>query len=104
VWAPLLFEDEELPKERQRRDPVLPARSSESQLGISASQETDPSDGGRITGPEFRYFAFGLSQPRACTHSLKTDQSGPTFQQVPPPTPLQAKAYQLLNLLPVGGN
>ncbi len=30
VWAPLLFEDEELPKERQRRDPVLPARSSES--------------------------------------------------------------------------
>jgi transposase len=25
VWAPLLFEDEELPQERQRRDPVLPA-------------------------------------------------------------------------------
>jgi len=30
VWAPLLFEDEELPKEQQRRDPVLPAPSSES--------------------------------------------------------------------------
>jgi len=26
------------------------------------------------------------------------------FQQVPPPTPLQAKAYELLNLLPVAGN
>src|SRR6266446_457874 len=30
VWAPLLFEDEELPQERLRRDPVLPARGSES--------------------------------------------------------------------------
>jgi hypothetical protein len=28
----------------------------------------------------------------------------PTFQQVPPPTALQAKAYELLNLLPVAGN
>ena len=29
---------------------------------------------------------------------VKTDQHGPTLQQVPPPTPLQAKAYDLLNL------
>jgi hypothetical protein len=28
VWAPLLFEDEELPKQRSRRDPVLPAQES----------------------------------------------------------------------------
>jgi len=38
------------------------------------------------------------------TYGLKTDKSGPTFQQGPPPTPLQAKAYELLNLLPVAGN
>jgi len=38
------------------------------------------------------------------TYSLNTDKSGPTFQQVPPPTPLQAKVYELLNLLPVAGN
>jgi len=38
------------------------------------------------------------------TYSLKTDKSSPMFQQVPPPTPLQAKAYELLNLLPVAGN
>jgi hypothetical protein len=38
------------------------------------------------------------------TYSLKTDTSGPTFQQVSPPTPLQAKAYELLNLLPVAEN
>jgi hypothetical protein len=35
------------------------------------------------------------------SYSLKTDTSGPTAQQVPAPTPLQAKAYELLNLLPV---
>jgi transposase len=27
--APILFEDEELPQERKRRDPVLPAKPSE---------------------------------------------------------------------------
>jgi hypothetical protein len=30
VWEPLLFEDEELAVDRQRRDPVAPARASES--------------------------------------------------------------------------
>jgi hypothetical protein len=38
------------------------------------------------------------------TYSLKADPSGATFQQVPPPTPLQAKAYDALNPLPVAGN
>jgi hypothetical protein len=38
------------------------------------------------------------------TYGLKQHTSGPTFQQVPPPTPLQAKAYELLKLLPVAGN
>ena len=45
-----------------------------------------------------------LASRARVTYSLKTDKSGPTFQQVPPPTPLQAKAYELLNLLPVVGN
>jgi len=39
-----------------------------------------------------------LASRARVTYSLKTDKSGPTFQQVPPPTPLQAKAYELLNL------
>jgi hypothetical protein len=38
------------------------------------------------------------------TYSLKADQSGSTFQQVPAPKPLQAKAYEGLDLLPVVGN
>ena len=100
VWAPLLFEDEELPKERQRRDPVLPARSSESAQAKKLTHQT-------VDGLPVQSLATLLSDlaSRArVTYSLKTDQSGPSFQQVPPPTPLQAKAYELLNLLPVAGN
>jgi hypothetical protein len=64
VWAPLLFEDEELPRERQRRDPVLPATSSESaQVKKLTHQTTD--------GLEFRHPACGLSQPRACDLQLE---------------------------------
>ena len=40
VWAPLLFEDEELPQ----RAATTRSGSARPQLGISASQETDPSD------------------------------------------------------------
>src|SRR5450755_3363508 len=100
VWAPLLFEDEELPKQRQRRDPVLPPSSSESAQAKKLTHQT-------ADGLPVQSFATLLSHLASCarvTYSLKADQSSPTFQQVPPPTPLQAKAYELLNLLPVAGN
>ena len=38
VWEPLLFEDEELTEDRRRRDPVAPARASES--GASRRRHT----------------------------------------------------------------
>lgn len=100
VWAPLLFEDEELPNERRRRDPVLPARSSESAQAKKASKQT--TDG-------FPVHSFGtllaeLGNRSRVTYGVKSDKSSPTFQQVPPPNPLQARAYELLNLLPVAGN
>jgi len=100
VWAPLLFEDEELPQTRQRRDPVLPARSSESAQAKKLTHQT--ADG--LPVQSFATLLSDLASRARVTYSLKTDQSGPTFQQVPPPTPLQAKAYELLNLLPVAGN
>jgi transposase len=100
LWAPLLFEDEQLPDERQRRDPVLPARSSQAAQAKKLTHQT-------VDGLPVHSLATLLAElaSRArVTYSLKTDNSGPTFQQVPPPTPLQAKAYELLNLLPVTGN
>ena len=100
VWAPLLFDDEELPQERRRRDPVLPARSSESAKAKKLTHQT--AEG--LPVQSFATLLSDLASRARVTYSLKTDQSGPTFQQVPPPTPLQAKAYELLNLLPVAGN
>ena len=100
VWAPLLFEDEELPKQRQRRDPVLPPSSSESAQAKKLTHQT--ADG--LPVQSFATLLSDLASRARVTYSLKADKSSPTFQQVPPPTPLQAKAYELLNLLPVAGN
>src|SRR6516225_1620190 len=100
AWAPLLFEDEELPQQRSRRDPVLPASSSESAQAKKLTHQT--ADG--LPVQSLATLLSDLASRARVTYSLKTDKSGPTFQQVPPPTPLQAKAYELLNLLPVVGN
>jgi transposase len=100
VWAPLLFEDEELPHDRQRRDPVLPAHSSESTQAKKASKQTK--DG--LPVHSFGTLLAELGNRSRVTYGLKRDESAPTFQQVPPPNPLQARAYELLNLLPVAGN
>ena len=100
VWAPLLFEDEELPEQRQRRDPVLPARSSESAQAKKLTHQT--ADG--LLVQSFTTLLSDLASRARVTYSLKSDESSPTFQQVPPPTPLQARAHELLNLLSVAGN
>lgn len=99
VWAPLLFADEELPQQRQQRDPVLPASSSESVKAKKLSKQT--AEG--LAVQSFHTLLSTLASRARVTYSLKADSSSPTFQQVPPPTALQAKAYELLNLLPVAG-
>jgi hypothetical protein len=40
AWAPLLFADEELPEQRQQRDPILPATLSESAQHKKALHQT----------------------------------------------------------------
>ena len=37
------------------------------------------------------------------TYRLKSDDSSLTFTQVPEPTAIQRRAYELLGLFPVGG-
>jgi transposase len=100
VWAPLLFEDEELPQQRQHRDPVLPASGSESAQEKKASKQT--AEGFPVHS--FATLIFELGTRARVTYGLKTDESAPSFQQVPPPNPLQARAYELIRLLPVAGN
>jgi transposase len=100
VWAPLLFEDEELTEQRQRRDPVLQARSSQSAQAKKLTHQT--AEG--LPVQSFKTLLADLASRARVTYSLPTDKSAPTFQQVPPPTPLQTRANELLNLLSVAGN
>jgi transposase len=100
AWAPLLFEDEQLAQQRRQRDPVLPASCSPSAQQKKLTRQT--AEGFHVHS--FATLLAELASRARVTYSLKSDGSGPSFQQVPEPTPLQARAYELLNSLPVAGN
>src|SRR5947207_11289782 len=100
AWAPLLFEDEQLAELRRQRDPILPATGSPSAQEKKLTRQT--ADGFQVNS--FDTLMAALASRARVTYGLKSEESTPTFQQVPEPTPLQAKAYALLELLPVVGN
>jgi len=97
--APLLFEDEELPAARRRRDPVLPAKASPAAQQKKATHTT--SDG--LPVHSFHSLLAELGTRCRNTYRLKGDDATLTFSQVPDLTPVQRRAYQLLGLLPVAG-
>jgi transposase len=100
AWAPLLFEDEERWEERKRRDPVLSAQPSASAQRKKRSHET--ADG--LVVYSFTDLLKELASRSRVTYALKsdkTDETKTTFQQVPAPTPVQARAYELLRTFPV---
>jgi transposase/ribosomal protein L35 len=99
AWAPLLFEDEERPEERKRRDPILPAKPSASAQAKKTSRQT--AEG--LPVHSFQTLLAELASRARVTYELKSGGSKLTFQQVPEPTPLQARAYELLRLFPVAG-
>jgi transposase len=100
AWAPLLFADQELPEMRKMRDPILPAKISESAKDKKATHQTQ--DG--LPVHSFSSLMDNLATRVRVTYGLKSDPASPTFQQVPDPSPLQARAYQLLASYPVAGN
>ena len=99
VWAPLLFEDEERREERQRRDPVLPAQPSASAQAKKRSHLTV--DG--LPVQSCQSLLANLASRARVTYEIKSGNSKATGQQVPEPTPLQARAYELIRSFPVAG-
>jgi len=97
--APMLFEDEDLPAARPRRDPVLPAQPTASAKAKKATHTT--ADG--LSVHSFETLIAELASRARNTYRLKSDDSKLTFKQVPAPTPIQRRAYELLGLLPVDG-
>jgi Transposase DDE domain len=100
AWAPLLFADQELPDLRKLRDPILPASISETAKNKKVTHQTE--DG--LPVHSFSSLMDDLATRVRVTYGLKTDASSPKFQQVPEPSKLQAKAYQLLAAYPVARN
>src|SRR5215471_2479435 len=100
AWAPLLFEDEERREERERRDPIGPAKPSESARQKKRSHQTQEG----LPVHSFETLRADLATRARVTYSLQSGDSSPIFTQVPEPTALQARAYELIGLLPVAGN
>jgi transposase len=92
--APLLFNDEELDDNRKTRDPVLPAKPSES--AKSKKRQRVTADGFEVHSFETLMENLGTRCRNTCR--LKTDSAGPTFDKYTEPTPLQQRAFSLLGL------
>jgi len=104
AWAPLLFEDEERWEERKRRDPILTAKPSDSVQRKKSSHETVEG----LPAHSFEDLLSALASRARVTYALKSGKAeekttSVTFQQVPEPTPVQAKAYELVQTFPVTG-
>jgi transposase len=101
AWAPLLFEDEERVELRKRRDPVLPQQPSASVQSKKLSHQT--ADG--LPVHSFNSLLKELASRARVTYALSSDKAEPpaktTFRQLTAPTPVQARALELIRMFPV---
>jgi len=100
AWAPLLFEDEERREDRKRRDPILPAEPTASAKAKKHSHETPEG----LPVQSFATLLAELASRARVTYKFKSGNLRLTCKQVPEPTPLQARAYELIRAFPVTGN
>ena len=97
--APILFEDEELQEDRKRRDPILPAKPSESAKRKKATHRT--ADG--LPVHSFETLMAELATRGRVTYRLKSKDLDLAYKQMPDLSPIQIRAHELLGLLPVAG-
>lgn len=97
--APLLFEDEHLAEGRRHRDPILPAKPSEAAKRKKATHQT--ADG--LAVHSFATLMAELATRSRVSYRLKSEGLNLMLKKLPELTPIQARAYELLGLLPVAG-
>ena len=90
--APLLFDDEELDEQRNRRGPVKPAKPSASAKKKKALHMTP--DG--LPVQSFHSLLSHLATRCRNRCKVKDDRNGLTFNQITEMTPLQQRAFELL--------
>jgi hypothetical protein len=93
AWAPLLFQDEELTQQRQQRDAVAPAQASPSLRRKKSARRS--SEG--LPVHSFKTLLAELATRCRNTCRVKTDPAS-RFTTLTDPSPLQARALQLLGL------
>ena len=94
AWAPLLFADETLEADRATRDPVAPAAPSAAARRKKIERQT--ADG--LPLHSFDTLLAVLATRAALTCRLRSDPTAAPVRQVTPPSPLQARALELLGL------
>jgi transposase len=94
AWEPLLFEDEELVVDRCTRDPVAPARASES---ARRKKKTHTTPGG-LPVQSFRTLMAHLGTRCRNTCVVSADPNHTPFHQVTEADALQAEALRLLKM------
>ncbi len=94
AWEPLLFEDEELTVDRQRRDPVAPARASKSSLQKKKTHTTP----GDLPVHSFRTLMAHLGTRCRNTCIVSADPNHTPFHQVTEADGVQAEALRLIKM------
>jgi transposase len=94
AWEPLLFEDEELVVDRCTRDPVAPARASES---ARRKKKTHTTPGG-LPVQSFRTLMAHLGTRCRNTCVVSADPNHTPFHQVTEADALQAEALRLIKM------
>ncbi len=94
AWESLLFEDEELAADRPRRDPVLPARASES---ARRKKKTHVTPAG-LPVQSFRTLMAHLGTRCRNTCIVSADPHQTPFHQVTEADALQAEALRLITV------
>jgi hypothetical protein len=92
AWRPLLFEDEELDGARAIRDPVAPAKPSDS----ARRKKTTHRTAGGLPVHSFRTLLAHLGCRSRETYQVGSDPSGATFARVTELDPVQQEALRLL--------
>jgi len=95
AWAPLLYKDEELEKNRPQRDPVAPAQPSASAQRKKKLRETE--DG--LPLHSFDTLLMALQTRCRIRCRAKSLPDSPAFFQITQPNPLQQRALELLEHL-----
>lgn len=100
--APILFEDEELDEDRWTRHPVAKAEPSRS----AAAKKTQRLTPDGLPVMDLQTLLKELASRSRNTFRMKADDPtrAATFTQITEPTPLQARAFELLETYPVTAN